>query len=435
MGAGAGALAVPGVGGALFSAKGVETDEGRAESLWTSESPSISPAATFEGERTVDLAIVGGGYTGLSCAYYAKQFKPDWTVVVLESHRLGSGASSRNSGAVYAKYWGLEGEEMPQRGLDRLMSFIEAEGIECHFKPSPTIEVFRSKWLADRARDSLEEGAKWVPSKELGESVRSDYYAGAMELPGYYTVDPAKLVAGHVKAARRVGVELFENSPVLEVKKGRSAELVTPSGRVRADNVCIATNAFTPRLGFFRGSMVPIHQFTYATRKLTDEEIKSFGLDRWPLRFERKTIPVTNFLTPSGHFCIRIVLGYANSNSCCWQDIEGARDKARKMFERRFPWVADVELTHGWHGVTGHTIRVREISGPAVSENIHTGVAFNGLGIMPGHNTGYLSACQICGHPDEDSGYVSGKTLRIPIPGEYYRSLIFKPFIKMMNSG
>jgi glycine/D-amino acid oxidase-like deaminating enzyme len=418
----------------LFGAKGVEADEEREESLWTSEAASIPPAPAFEGERKVDLAIIGGGCTGLSCAYYAKKFKPDWSVVVLESHRLGSGASSRNSGAVYAKYWGLEGEDMPRRGLDRLMSFIEEEGIECHFAPSPTIEVFKSKWIADRARGSLEEGAKWIPAEELGESARSDYYAGAAELPGYYTVDPAKLVAGHVRAARRVGAELFENSPVLEVKQGRPAELVTPAGRVRADNVFIATNAFTPRLGFFRGSMVPIHQYTYATRKLTEEEISHFGLDRWPLRFERKTIPVTNFLTPSGHFCIRIVLGYASFNSCRWQDIEDARNKAKTMFERRYPWIADVGLTHGWHGVTGHTIRVREISGPVVSENVHFGVAFNGLGIMPGHNTGYLSACQMTGHPDDDVGYVSGKTIRIPIPGEFYRSLIFKPAIGIMNS-
>jgi glycine/D-amino acid oxidase-like deaminating enzyme len=180
--------------------------------------------------------------------------------------------------------------------------------------------------------------------------------------------------------------------------------------------------------------MVPIHQFTYATRKLQEDEISNFGLNRWPLRFERKTIPVTNFLTPSGHFCIRIVLGYASHNSCSWRDIESARGKAKQMFERRYPWVADVGLSHGWHGVTGHTIRVREISGPAVSEHIHAGVAFNGLGIMPGHNTGYLSACKICGHPDEDIGYLSSQTLRVPIPGEFYRSLIFKPFISVMNS-
>ena len=57
--------------------------------------PAMPAVPRFDGDRKVDLAIVGGGYTGLSCAYYAKLFRPAWTVVVLESHKLASSASSR----------------------------------------------------------------------------------------------------------------------------------------------------------------------------------------------------------------------------------------------------------------------------------------------------------------------------------------------------
>ena len=431
IGAGAGALAAPGIGGKLFGPKGVETEETREDSLWTSELSLTSATTRFEGERTADLAIIGGGYTGLSCAYYAKKVKPEWTVVLLESHRLGSGASSRNSGAVYARYWGLNDEEMPQRGLDRLMRFIQEEEIACDFRPSPTIELYTSVRSANRARASLPEGARCIPAEELHESAQTDYYSSAIELPDYYTVNPAKLIAGHARAARRVGVELYENSPVLEIRKGKPVELVTPGGRLRADNAFIATNAYTPRLGFLKGVMMPIHQYTFATRKVKEEEIKSFGLDRWSLRFERKILPVTTFLTPTGHFCIRIVLGYASFNSCCWQDINGARELARKMFEQRYPWIADIELAHGWHGVTGHTLRVREISGPVLGGNVYASVAYNGLGIMPGHNNGYLSACRIAGQADQDTRHMCGKTIQIPIPGEFYRSIMFKPFMKM----
>ena len=161
---GAGALAAPGIAGMLFGAKGVETGEKRTECLWASELSSMPSAAQLEGERYADLAIIGGGYTGLSCAYYARKLRPDWSVIMLESHRLGSGASSRNSGAVYAKYWGLNDEGMPQRGLDRLIRFIEEEGIECDVRPSPTIELYTSKRAANKARSSLEAGSKWVPA-------------------------------------------------------------------------------------------------------------------------------------------------------------------------------------------------------------------------------------------------------------------------------
>jgi len=429
----AGALAVPGVAGMLFGTKGVEAGETRTEALWSAEMSSIAPAPRLEGERKVDLAIIGGGYTGLSCAYYTKKLRPDWSVAVLDSHRLGSGASSRNSGAVYARYWGLRDEEMPKRGFDRFVRFIEEEEIECDWRPSATIEVYASRRSAKKAKASLEAGWRWVGTEELHKAAHTDFYAGAAELPGYYTVHPGKLVAGHVKAARCRDVELYENSPVVHVKKGNPAELVTPGGNVRAGHVLIATNAYTPRLGLLKAAMMPVHQYTFATRRLSQEEIRRYGLDRWPLRFERTLLPVTNFLMPSGHLCIRIVLGYASFNSCVWQNIEGARELAQRMFEQRYPWITEVGLELGWQGVTGHTVRVREISGPVMGENIHVAVAYNGLGIMPGHNTGYLSACRITGHPEEDMRYMLGRKTQIPIPGEFYRSMILKPFMKLMT--
>ena len=431
--AGAGVLAAPGVASMLFGTKGVESGGTRTEALWTSEMPSIAPAPRLEGEHEVDLAIIGGGCTGLACAYYAKKLRPEWTVAVLESNRLGSGASSRNSGAVYARYWGLDDEEMPRRGLERLTRFMEEEEIECDFRPSPTLELYASRRSARKAEASPEAGSKWVPAEELREGARTNHYAGASELPGYYTVHPAKLVAGHVKAARRMEVELYENSPVMRVKSGTPAVLDTPGGSVRANHVVLATNAYTPRLGCLKTTMLPVHQYTFATRKLSNAEISTYGLDRWPLRFERSILPVTNFLTPSGHLCIRIVLGYASFNSCTWRDIDGARDLAKRMFEQRYPWIADVGLEQGWHGVTGHTLRVREITGPVMGENIHSAVGFNGLGIMPGHNTAYLSACRITGHPDEDTRYMLGRRAQIPIPGEYYRSMLLKPAMKALT--
>jgi gamma-glutamylputrescine oxidase len=296
----------------------------------------MPPAPRFEGERKVDLAIVDSGYTGLACAYYAKRFRPDWSVIVLESHGLGSGGSSRNSGAVYARHLGISDAEMSQRGLDRMRRFIEAEQVECDFAPASTLSLLTSKSAAENARSDLAPGARWISPEKLRESIGSGYYAGAIDSPGYFRVHPAKLAVGHARAALRVGAELFQHSPALTIESGRPAKIPTPRGRVLADHVFIATNAHTPRLGFFRSSLFPVHQYSFATRKLTSEEIAGFGLDRWMLRFERRLLPVTVSLTPSGHFFVRIVLGYASFDSCEWNDIEGARKLAR-IFPRSLP--------------------------------------------------------------------------------------------------
>jgi glycine/D-amino acid oxidase-like deaminating enzyme len=429
---GAGVLAAPGVAGLALGRGGVETGV-REDSVWTSAAPAIPRAARFEGERRVDLAVVGSGYTGLACAYYAKLFRPDWSVIVLESHGLGSGASSRNSGAVYARYLGISDQQMADRGLGRLRGFIEREQIDCDFGPASTLTLFTSRRSAEKARSNLVAGAEWIPPEALRERISSAYYAGAVDSPGYFRVQPAKLVAGHARAALRAGAELFEHSPVLSVESGNPAILSTPNGEVLADNVFLATNAHTPRLGFFQRPMFPVHQYSFATRKLTSQEIADFGLDRWMLRFERGVLPVTFSLTPSGHFFVRIVLGYASFNSCEWQDLEGARSLAKQIFRQRYPRIADIELSHGWHGVTGHTALFRQVAGAVGDGNIHVSAAYNGLGVMPGHNNGYLTACRITGHADEDTRYLSGVSGQIPIPGEFYRSLMFKPIMRLMT--
>jgi gamma-glutamylputrescine oxidase len=429
---GAGALAAPGLAGLVAGRGGVETG-GREDGLWSAQAPSMPPAPRFEGDRKVDLAIVGSGYTGLACAYYAKLFRPDWTVIVLESHGLGSGASSRNSGAVYARHLGISDPEMPERGLRRLRDFIDEEEIDCDFAPASTLKLLTSKRAAQDARSDLAPGARWISPDELSESTGSRYYAGAVDSPGYFRVQPAKLAVGHAKAALRVGAELFQHSPALSIENGRPAEISTPQGKILADHVFIATNAYTPRLGFFQSSIFPVHQYSFATRKLTTQEIADFGLDRWRLRFERRVLPVTFSLTPGGNFFVRIVLGYSSFNSCEWQDVEGARDLARRIFEQRYPSVADVGLAHDWHGVTGHTAMFRQVAGVVGEGNIHVSAAYNGLGIMPAHNNGYLTACQITGHADDDTGYLTGVSGQVPLPGDFYRSLMFKPFMSLMT--
>lgn len=384
----------------------------------------------LDSERSVDLAIVGSGYTGFSCAYYAKKLRPDWSVVVLESHKIGTGASSRNSGAVYAKYVGIDDVHMPQRGLDKFRGFLDEEGIDCDFSPASTLTVYQSESAADQARAKLEPASQWVSAEQFREMAGTDFCAGAVDSPDYFKVHPAKLVGGHARAALKQGVEIFEKSPVQNISSEKPALLPTQGGRISAKHVLIATNAYTPRLDVLEYKMFPLHQYTFATRKLSLDEIQQLGLDRWDLRFEPNLLPITFSLTPSGHFFLRIVLGYASHNSTEWEDVQYAQNLVKIIFEQRYPKIADIGLNHPWHGVTGHTVRLKQMAGPICDDNIHVSVAYNGLGIMPGHYNGYLSACRITG---QDLHFLSGVSGQVPMPGDFYRSMIFKPFMRFMQ--
>lgn len=423
---GATAAAAPGIAG-LTAPKNVEYEVSRDRSLWVEEIPEFPSFSSLQGDRKADLVIVGSGYTGLSCAYYVKKFKPDWNVVVLESHRACSGASSRNTGALYARHMGINDQGMAQRGLERLMSFMSTEEINCDLAPASTLMMCSTQREAQIAQSNLKPGEKWVSREELSSATNSHYYSGAVDTPGFFRVHPARLAKGHLDAALKQGVEVYERSPVLAIEDGRPATVVTRHGNVTADRVFVATNAYTPRLGMYRSSMFPVHQYSLATRKLSSEDIEHFGLNRWSMRFEKNILPVTYNLTPSGHFFVRLVLGYERFDSSDWKDKEGARALAVKLFEQRYPGISEFDLSHAWHGVTGHTLKTTTITETIGAGNVHVNVAYNGLGIMPGHNSGYLNACRIAGKEDSDIKFLEAGARQIPFPTNYYRNMLLKP--------
>ena len=158
---------------------GVERDGTRTLSLWTLEAPPIPRAPRLAGERAVDVAIVGGGYTGLSCGYYLKKLRPEWSVVVLESHRLGSGASSRNSGMALLRYPAIEENQMTRRAFERWRQFLEDEQVECDYQKDRVLYLHPSQAGAERARSRMKTSERWLSADELREQIGTTFYAGA----------------------------------------------------------------------------------------------------------------------------------------------------------------------------------------------------------------------------------------------------------------
>lgn len=430
--AGAG-LAAGAAGVVVDRRSGVERDGTRTLSLWTLEAPPIPRAPRLSGDREVDVAIVGGGYTGLACGYYLKKLRPQGSVAVLESHRLGSGASSRNSGMALLHYPAIAENEMTRRAFQQWLQFLEDEQVDCDYQKDRVLYLHPSEASAERARSSMKPSERYLSGDELREQIGTSFYAGAVSPAESFAIHPGKLVAGHVAAARRVEVDLYEYSPVMEVRPGKIVELVTPTGSVRAKQVVIATNAYTPRLGFFRATMFPVHHYTFVTRKLSQEELRRYQLDHWRMRYEERFLPVSTSVTPSGRFIVRVLLGYAPFNSCEWGDIHAARKLARTTIMRRYPWTAETELEDGWHGVTAHTLDGRGVAGPIGDGNIHLSVAYNGTGVVPAHYNGYLTAARIVGEPAADFALLWGTGGHPPFP-EPLRSLGLIPLMRLLRA-
>jgi glycine/D-amino acid oxidase-like deaminating enzyme len=258
--------------------------------LWTESAPPTRFAASPLPPRT-DVAIVGGGYTGLAAARALAHRGVDATV--LERHTLGWGASSRNGGFVLPGFK-PEMEELADRlGAERagrmfqlsleamsyLANLIAEEGISCDFSRCGAVTLaakpghLRGLEQSGRfLREQLGYETELLQREDLGQEIGSTRYHGGLLDPGGCSLQPAKYVGGLALAAQRAGARLLENAEVTRVRRVHGGfEVTTAQGMVRAREVLAATNGYTPAaLGRLRRRVIPIGSNQIATEPLDE---------------------------------------------------------------------------------------------------------------------------------------------------------------------
>jgi glycine/D-amino acid oxidase-like deaminating enzyme len=259
--------------------------------LWTEAAPPTRFPASPLPLRT-DVAIVGGGYTGLAAARALAHRGVDATV--LERHTLGWGASSRNGGFVLPGFK-PEMEEMADRlGAERagrmfqlsleamsyLANLIAEEGISCDFSRCGAVTLaakpghLRGLEQSGRfLREQLGYETELLQREDLGQEIGSTRYHGGLLDPGGCSLQPAKYVGGLALAAQRAGARLLENAEVTRVRRVHGGfEVTTAQGMVRAREVLAATNGYTPAaLGRLRRRVIPIGSNQIATEPLDED--------------------------------------------------------------------------------------------------------------------------------------------------------------------
>ena len=267
--------------------------------------PEPVPPTPLAGERRADVAIVGAGYTGLAAAYrLAGTHGLD--TVVLESHRVGWGASGRNGGFALItmgkvtlddriRRWGLAAARrsiaLGVEAVETVRDFIAREQIECDAQPAGSFMVAHRAGLAapleERARLYRETlGYAGVEYLDRARLEREGFLGGTEAHGALRTRDalglhPLKYVRGLAAAARRRGAVIHEASPVTGWRRdGNQHVLVTPGGVVRARRVVMATNGYTPEglHPFFRGRVLPATSNIIVTRPLGEAEWREVGM-------------------------------------------------------------------------------------------------------------------------------------------------------------
>jgi glycine/D-amino acid oxidase-like deaminating enzyme len=259
------------------------------------EPRAVRPA--LPGDLSVDVAIVGAGYTGLWTAYYLAQADPSLRIAVIEAEYAGFGASGRNGGwcsglfpvgvGALARRHGREQAIAMHRALaatvDEVGRAAAAEGIDCSYVKGGTVALARSAAQLRRAEAEAAEAQEYgLDLMLLGAAQARDRCGASGVVGGTFSPDcaalqPAALVRGLAAAVERHGVAIYEGTRALRLSRG---SVLTDHGTVRADVVIRALEGYTAGLAGHKRTLAPVYSLMIATEPLPPEMWERIGLAR-----------------------------------------------------------------------------------------------------------------------------------------------------------
>ncbi|MBZ5701650.1 MAG: FAD-binding oxidoreductase [Acidobacteriia bacterium] len=419
--------------------------------LETVSIPSADPAQPLP--ESVDVAVVGAGFTGLAAALTLA--KRGLHVAVLEAETFGWGGSSRNGGMVLT---GMKlpvptlisryGRQLVQRmyaaslaSIDCVERIVREEKIDCDFSRCGHLEVACKRAHFDGYAESAalikrEFGheLRIVPKSELHSEIGSGIYHGGMVDEISAGVHPARYVAGLAAAAQRAGAALFDHTRVLHVAREAGAgaqkfRVRTSKGTLAAREVVLASGAYTtgatPAL---QKKIIPIGSFIIATEVL-------------PADLARALSPKNRMIYDSRHFLSyyrltpdrRMLFGgraafFPDNDHTVRQSAEILR---RGMIEV-YPQLRDTKVEYVWGGTLDFAFDVMPHSGRLGA--MHYAAGYAGHGVAAATQFGVQLAGVICGEPgdnpfaaipfrDAPIGLRCGHTWALPLAGAYYKFL------------
>lgn len=269
------------------------------KSFWLGSSGPYTENPPLEGDLKCDVAVVGGGFAGIATAYYLKKAQPSLKVAVLEGYVIGWGASGRNAGFAMTTFglmmsitkmlFGAEKTRQSHRYMERAVDLVgelvAEHKLDCDYERPGFLRVATTPAYVKRIKDEVDlvrelglQGIDWIEADEVQKRVRSPLYMGAWWEPRCALVNPAKLAREMKRVAVKYGAEVYERTPVMEIKRSpQNFAIKTPKGTLTAEKIVLATNAYSLAIPELRAMQQPVWTYIVLSEPLSKTQLDGMG--------------------------------------------------------------------------------------------------------------------------------------------------------------
>ncbi|TFG69103.1 MAG: FAD-dependent oxidoreductase [Thermomicrobiales bacterium] len=403
----------------------------------------------LRGAAAADVVVIGAGFTGLWTALALTDTDPSLDVAVLEAETVAFGASGRNGGFCEAslthglangiRHFPDELERLETEGIDNLgglVAFVAEHAIDCDLEETGTLSLADQPHQADEFRAWVDEAAGYGEALEFLDraAVQAEIHspiwqAGLYRAPGRdVLLDPAALCRGLARVARERGVRIYEGSRVERLDRVAAGVVASVAGgaSIRADQVVVATSAYSGWLGRLRSTFVPVYDYALVSEPLTVDQRTAIGWAR------RQGLSDSN--NQFHYFRLtaddRILWGGYDAIHYYGSRVDPALDqhpatfaKLEAQFHRAFPQLESMRFPYRWGGAIDTTTRFTVTFGQTLGGRVTYALGYTGLGVGASRWAGGVVRDFIL-RPDEDRLRLRiVASPPIPFPPEPIRSI------------
>lgn len=388
---------------------------------------TLAPRPSLGKSTEVDVAILGGGYTGLWTAYYLLRSNPRLRVAVLEKEIVGYGASGRNGGWCSSKFpvtpsmlehrYGRDAARslmLAMKGaVDEVARVCQEENIDAHFHKGGVLTLARGEHqlpmlqstFSAYGRLGLESWVRLMSAEEAAERIRVTKVDGALLAYENASLHPARLVRGLARAIEKRGGAIYERTEVLDYEGGARPRFITPAGEVRAKTALVlAGESYLSRLSKLHRVVLPVYSLITITEQLSEDQWLRIG---WQNRESLASCNYTvDYLTRTADG--RILFGSRGAPYRLGSKISDDQDQHAETHERIqrltlewFPILKGIKFTHSWGGPVGMPRDWMPMTEFDLASKIATARGYTGQGVSTTNLTGRILAELISGNKTE----------------------------------